>query len=68
MAAAVTSDGSENVEDFLRRIQSLGSQQDDEDAQRMRKLDEDILESRKQREARRNGMLWTHLISSRTLS
>ncbi|KAI9726452.1 MAG: hypothetical protein M1828_001274 [Chrysothrix sp. TS-e1954] len=54
MAATATSDGSENVEDFLRRIKSLGDSHEDEEAERMRKLDQDILDGRKQREARRS--------------
>ena len=56
MAASTGPDGSENVEDFLRRINELGNSRENEEAERDRKLDEDILEARKQREARRTGI------------
>jgi len=57
MAALEVTDGSEDVNDFLRRIRELGEKRDREDAERSRKLEEDILEGRRQREARRAGTL-----------
>lgn len=55
MATIDPSDGSEDVTDFLRRIRELGDQRDREDAERTRKLEEEIMEGRRQREARRVG-------------
>lgn len=49
-------DGSEDVNDFLLRIRELGEKRDKEDEERTRKLEEDILQGRKEREARRAGM------------
>lgn len=56
MSSAEAEDGSEHVTDFLRRIKELGEQRDQEDMERTRKLEEDIIEARRQREARRRGM------------
>ena len=47
---------SEDVADFLRRIKELNEKRDQEDAERTRKLEEEIMEGRKQREARRLGI------------
>jgi len=55
MASIDPSDGSEDVADFLRRIRELGEQRDKEDAERTRKLEEEIMEGRRQREVRRAG-------------
>lgn len=49
-------DGSEDVNDFLKRIRELGEQRDQEDEERNRKLESEILQGRKDREARRAGM------------
>ncbi|KAI9814198.1 MAG: hypothetical protein M1827_003364 [Pycnora praestabilis] len=46
-------DGSEDVNDFLRRIRELGDKRDKEDEERTRKLEEEILQGRKERQARR---------------
>ncbi|KAI4143725.1 MAG: hypothetical protein LQ341_002835 [Variospora aurantia] len=46
-------DGSEDVNDFLLRIRELGDQRDREDEERTRKLEEEILQGRKERQARR---------------
>ncbi|KAL8824140.1 MAG: hypothetical protein Q9191_005270, partial [Dirinaria sp. TL-2023a] len=46
-------DGSEDVNDFLKRIRELGDQRDREDEERTRKLEEEIIQGRKEREARR---------------
>ena len=48
-------DGSEDVNDFLLRIRELGDQRDKEDEERTRKLEEEILQGRKERQARRAG-------------
>ena len=48
-------DSSEDVNDFLRRIKELGDKRDREDEERTRKLEEEILQGRKEREARRAG-------------
>lgn len=46
---------SEDVHDFLQRIKELGDKRDQEDEARNRKLEEDILRERKERQARRAG-------------
>lgn len=52
-------DGSEDVNDFLLRIRELGDQRDKEDEERTRKLEEEIIQGRKERQARRAGeWLW----------
>ena len=48
-------DGSEDVNDFLLRIRELGDQRDKEDEERTRKLEQEILQGRKERQARRAG-------------
>lgn len=49
----------EDVNDFLRRIRQLGQKRDLEDEERTKRLEEDILQGRKEREARRAGeILW----------
>ncbi|KAI4257054.1 MAG: hypothetical protein LQ352_001819 [Teloschistes flavicans] len=48
-----TDDGSEDVNEFLLRIRELGDQRDREDEERTRKLEEEILQGRKERQARR---------------
>jgi hypothetical protein len=50
-------DGSEDVSDFLQRIKELGDRRDQEDEERNRKLEEEILQGRKERQARRAGKL-----------
>ena len=49
-------DESEDVTDFLLRIRELGEKRDKEDEERTRRLEEDILQGRKEREARRAGV------------
>ncbi|KAI9721748.1 MAG: hypothetical protein M1812_002083 [Candelaria pacifica] len=46
-------DGSEDVNDFLQRIKELGDKRDKEDEERNRKLEEEILQGRRERQARR---------------
>ena len=48
-------DGSEDVNDFLLRIRELGDQRDKEDQERTRKLEEEIIQGRIERQARRAG-------------
>ena len=55
MSMMAESDGSEDVNDFLLRIRELGDKRDKEDEERTRKLEEDILQGRKERQARRAG-------------
>ncbi len=50
-----TADGSEDINDFLLRIRELGDRRDREDEERTRKLEEEILQGRKERQARRAG-------------
>ncbi|OJD25617.1 hypothetical protein ACJ73_03017 [Blastomyces percursus] len=45
--------GSEDVSDFLDRIRELGNKRDREDEERARKLEEEIIQGRKERQARR---------------
>lgn len=48
-------DGSEDVNDFLLRIRELGERRDKEDDDRTKKLEDEILQGRKERQARRAG-------------
>jgi len=50
-----TDTGSEDVNDFLQRIKELGDRRDQEDEERNKKLEEEILQGRKERQARRAG-------------
>ena len=45
----------EDVNDFLQRIKELGDRRDQEDEERNKKLEEEILQGRKERQARRAG-------------
>ncbi|OAL71972.1 hypothetical protein A7D00_4004 [Trichophyton violaceum] len=53
MATSHDADGSEDVNDFLVRIRELGNKRDKEDEERTRKLEEEILQGRRERQARR---------------
>lgn len=55
MPLTADEDGSEDVNDFLLRIKELGHQRDKEDEERARKLEEEILQGRRERQARRAG-------------
>ncbi|RAL59478.1 hypothetical protein DID88_006593 [Monilinia fructigena] len=46
-------EGEPDVNDFLQRIKELGNKRDQEDEDRTRKLEEEILQGRKERQARR---------------
>ncbi|KOS45290.1 hypothetical protein ACN38_g3802 [Penicillium nordicum] len=50
---AVPNESSEDVNDFLQRIRELGERRDKEDDDRTKKLEEEILQGRKERQARR---------------
>lgn len=49
------SDDGETVDAFLERIASLKIKRDREDEERTRKLEEEILQGRRERQARRAG-------------
>lgn len=55
MANVGSQDGSEDVNDFLKRVKQLGEDQDAQDDEASRRYEEQILEGRRQREARRAG-------------
>ena len=55
MCPVAEPDGSEDVNDFLQRIRELGDKRDKEDEERTKKLEEEILQGRKERQARRAG-------------
>jgi hypothetical protein len=48
-------DGGEDVNDFLQRIREQNDTRDQEDDARTRKLEEEVLQARKERQARRAG-------------
>lgn len=50
-----SNDGSESVDQFLARIASLSSKQSPDDAQRSKRSEEEMLQARKERQARRAG-------------
>lgn len=56
MASTKTPDGPEDVNDFLLRIRELGERRDKEDDERTKRLEDEILQGRKERQARRAGM------------
>ena len=56
MPITTVADGSEDVNDFLSRIRDLSRKRDIEDEERTRKLEEDIIQGRKERQARRAGL------------
>ncbi|KAJ5154816.1 Small GTPase superfamily ARF/SAR type [Penicillium coprophilum] len=49
----VPNESSEDVNDFLQRIRELGERRDKEDDERTKKLEEEIMQGRKERQARR---------------
>ena len=59
-------DGSEDVTEFLKEIKGLGERRDEEDELRNKRLEEEILQGRKERQARRAGtqpsMLFSRII------
>ena len=56
MPIITDADGSEDVNDFLSRIRDLSRKRDIEDEERTRKLEEEMIQGRKQRQARRAGL------------
>lgn len=52
---ASSNDDAESVDAFLERIASLKNQRNQEDEEHTRKLEEDILQGRRERQARRAG-------------
>lgn len=56
MPITADTDGSEDVNDFLLRIRDLSRKRDMEDEERTRKLEEEIIQGRKERQARRAGL------------
>lgn len=61
MTSTPEAEGSEDVNDFLQRIRELGEKRDREDEDRTKKLEEEILQGRKERQARRAGKFATSL-------
>jgi hypothetical protein len=61
MTSTPEAEGSEDVNDFLKRIRELGEKRDKEDEERTKKLEEEILQGRKERQARRAGNFVTSL-------
>lgn len=56
MSSTAADNDAEDVNDFLKRIQELGVRRDQEDEERNRKLEEEIMQGRKERQARRAGL------------
>ena len=57
MPITTDAEGSEDVNDFLLRIREMGDQRDKEDEERTRKLEEEIIQGRRERQARRAGQV-----------
>ena len=58
MATKTNDPGAEDVGDFLKRIKGeLGDERDREDDERRRRLEEEIIQGRQERRARREGQL-----------
>ena len=55
MSGPTATDSGEDVNDFLQRIKELGDRRDQEDEERNKRLEEEILQGRKERQARRAG-------------
>lgn len=55
MSSSTNPDGPEDVNDFLQRIRELGERRDKEDEERTKKLEDEILQGRRERQARRAG-------------
>lgn len=55
MSSTTDPEGKGDVNDFLLRIRELGQKRDKEDEQRTKKLEEEILQGRRERQARRAG-------------
>lgn len=68
MTPPTNPDGSEDVNDFLQRIRELGERRDKEDEERTKKLEDEILQGRKERQARRAGTSFARPCAWRCLS
>lgn len=55
MTSPTNTDGPEDVNNFLSRIRELGEKRDKEDSDQTKKLEDEILQGRKERQARRAG-------------
>ena len=67
---SASNDGAESVDQFLARIASLSEKKDGQDAERSRRTEEEMLQARKERQARRAGIftiVWFLLSDSLTL-
>ncbi|RMZ85645.1 hypothetical protein DV737_g610, partial [Chaetothyriales sp. CBS 132003] len=64
---SVSNDGSESVDQFLARVASLSRRNDEEVAERNRKMEEEMMQARRQRRARREALRSTPFESSRPL-
>jgi hypothetical protein len=62
----VSNEDAESVDAFLERIASLKDKRDREDEERTRKLEEEILQGRRERQARRAGECFRSVFSWRT--
>ena len=51
-----SNDGSESVDQFLARIASLSLKEDQQEAEKSRRFEEEMLQARKERQARRAGI------------
>jgi hypothetical protein len=65
MSGPTAADSGEDVNDFLQRIKELGDRRDQEDEERNKRLEEEILQGRKERQARRAGGSIPTLLRSR---
>lgn len=55
MAETEQDDGSEDVNDFLRRVRELDDRRNREDEERTKRLEQEILKGRQERQERRAG-------------
>jgi len=62
---SASNDGSESVDQFLARIASLKEKKDDGEVPRMRRLEEEVLQNRRERQARRLGTFCRNRSDSR---
>lgn len=52
-----SNDGGESVDQFLARIASLSSKQNADESERSKRSEEELLQARKERQARRLGIV-----------
>lgn len=58
-----TNSNSDEVDQFLQRMRTMSEQRDQQDADRVKKLEEELIQGRSERLARRAGRLYTHLLA-----